>query len=160
MNQNADFRQKLTSERLKRVYYTWDTLRAGRLGPKRDEVAPAQLRGVLPSTFIMDVIDGGKDFRFRFAGDRIIQFMGRRFAGMLLSELGGSPFFDSMRAMYAGCVAAKAPIGSGVRQATYPGKEFLEVEAMVLPLSEDGSTVSHLFGALESWQLGTHASAS
>lgn len=158
MNDKADFRRKLTSERLKRVYDAWDTLRSGRLGPTRDELSPGQLRSVLPSTFVIDVVDGGRDFRFRFAGDRIIQFMGRRFAGMLLSELTGSPFFDNMRALYAGCVAARAPIASGVRQATYPGKEFLEIEAMVLPVSEDGVTVSHLFGALESWQLGTHAS--
>jgi hypothetical protein len=159
MDEKADFRKKLTSERLKRVFDAWEGLRAGRLGPKRDELSPAQLRGVLPSTFVIDVLDAGQDFRFRFAGDRIIQFMGQRFAGKLLSELSGSPFFDNMRAMYAGCVAARAPIASGVRQATYPGKEFLELEAMVLPVSDDGVTVSHLFGAFESWQLGTHASS-
>jgi len=28
---------------------------------------------------------------------------------------------------------------------------------MVLPLSEDGTNVTHLFGAFESWQLGTHS---
>lgn len=133
-------------------------MRAGRIGPKRDEISPAPLRGLLPFTFIIDVVDGGRDFRFRFAGERIIQFMGRRFAGMLLSELSGTSFFDGMRAMYSGCVAAKAPISSGVRRATYPGKDFLEIEAMVLPLSEDGAGVTHLFGAFDSWQLGTHSS--
>ena len=157
MEKTADFRQTLTSEKLKIVFDTWESLRVGRIGPRRDDISPAPLRGVLASTFIIDVVDGGRDFRFRFAGDRIIQFMGRRFAGMLLSELVGAPFFDSMRAMYAACVAAKAPLASGVRQASYPGKEFLEIEAMVLPLSEDGVGVTHLFGALESWQLGTHS---
>jgi len=29
---------------------------------------------------------------------------------------------------------------------------------MVLPLSEDGAGVTHLFGAFDSWQLGTHSS--
>jgi len=158
MEKTADFRQTLTSEKLKSVFDAWESRRAGRIGPKRDEISPAPLRSVLASTFIIDVVDGGRDFRFRFAGDRIIQFMGRRFAGMLLSELTGSPFFDSMHAMYSGCVAAKAPVGSGIRQASYPGKEFLEIEAMVLPLSEDGVDVTHLFGALDSWQLGTHSS--
>jgi hypothetical protein len=156
MEKKTDFRQTLTSEKLKNVFDTWESLRAGRIGPKREEITPAPLKGVLASTFIIDVVDGGQDFRFRFAGDRIIQFMGRRFAGMLLSELTGTAFFDNMRAMYAGCVAAKAPIASGVSQATYPGKDFLEIEAMVLPLSEDGANVTHLFGAFDSWQLGTH----
>lgn len=159
MGKNAEFRQKLTSEKLKGAYDVWDSLRSGRVGPKRDELSPALLRSVLASTFMIDVVDGGRDFRFRFAGDRVIQFMGRRFAGMLLSELPGSSFFDNMRAMYSGCVASKGPVTSGVRPVTYPGKEFLEAEAMVLPLSEDGSNITHLFGAFESWQLGTHASS-
>ncbi len=148
----------LTSERLRVVHEMWNELRGGRVGPKRDEITPARLRAVLPWTFTIDVVDGGQDFRFRFAGDRIIQFMGRRYAGALLSEHTGSRFFDQMRAMYAGCVAAKAPIASGVRQASLPGKEFLEIEALVLPLSEDGVSVTTLFGAFDSWQLGKNAS--
>jgi hypothetical protein len=61
--------------------------------------------------------------------------------------------------MFSACVAARAPVTSGVRQATYPGKDFLEVEAMVLPISDNGSDVTHLFGAFETWQLGTHSPA-
>ena len=156
MDKGAEFRQRLTSEKLKGAFDVWDSLRAGRIGPKRDELSPSLLRAVLALTFMIDVIDGGQDFRFRFAGDRVIQFMGRRFAGMLLSELAGTSFFDNMRVMYSGCVASRGPVTSGVRPVTYPGKEFLEAEAMVLPLSEDGETITHLFGAFESWQLGTH----
>ena len=157
MDKTAEFRHKLSSDKLKSAFDAWDALRSGRIGPKRDELTPVHLRGVLASTFMIDVVDGGQDFRFRFAGDRVIQFMGRRFAGMLLSELTGTSFFDNMRAMYSGCVASKGPVTSGVRQVTYPGKEFLEAEAMVLPLSDDGANVTHIFGAFESWQLGTHA---
>jgi hypothetical protein len=113
----------------------------------------------LPYTFTIDVIDGGKDFRFRFAGDRIIQFMGRRYAGSLLSEQASTPFFRGMRALYAGCVSVRGPVTSGIVQASYPGKEFLEVEALVLPLSEDGIAITTLFGAFDSWQFGTHKSA-
>jgi hypothetical protein len=158
MDETAGFAQKLTSDKLKAAYAVWAAARAGRIGPRRDEIVPANLRGVLPFTFTMDVVDAGKDFRFRFAGDRIIQFMGRRFAGSLLSEQTHSTFFDNMRTVFSACVAARAPITSGVRQATYPGKDFLEVEAMVLPLSENGVDVTHLFGAFESWRLGTHTS--
>jgi len=159
MDSDDRFRLALTSEKLRTTYDVWRELRGDRVGPKRDEIAPARLRAVLPWTFTIDVVDAGADFRFRFAGDRIIQFMGRRYAGSLLSEHGNSPFFDRMRAMYAGCVAAKAPIASGVRQASLPGKEFLEIEALVLPLSEDGVNITALFGAFDSWQLGSNKSA-
>jgi hypothetical protein len=158
MDADEIFARALTSEKLRTVHALWAGLRAGRIGPKRDEISPARLRAVLPFTFTIDVVDGGQDFRFRFAGDRIIQFMGRRFAGTLLSEQPSTPFFDAMRALYSRCVTSRGAVTSGVVQASYPGKEFLEVEALVLPLSEDGSTVATLFGALDSWQLGTHKS--
>jgi hypothetical protein len=159
MDSDDSFGLALTSEKLRATYDVWRELRGDRVGPKRDEITPARLRAALPWTFTIDVVDAGADFRFRFAGDRIIQFMGRRYAGSLLSELGSSTFFNQMRAMYAGCVAAKAPVASGVRQASLPGKEFLEIEALVLPLSEDGVNVTALFGAFDSWQLGTNKSA-
>jgi hypothetical protein len=114
------------------------------------------LRTVLPSTFTIDVIDGGQDFRLRFAGDRIIQFMGQRYAGTLLSEKRGNIFFDNMARLFGRCVAARQPVSSGPVQASLQGKEFLEIEAMVLPLSDDGATITGLFGAFDSWQLGTH----
>jgi hypothetical protein len=155
MDRQGHFADKLASDKLRMVHDAWNALRAGRIGPRRDEITPARLRSVLGYTFIVDVVDDGGDFRFRFAGDRIIQFMGRRFAGMLLSEAGEGIFFESMRQLFSDCTTALAPVTTGVRQANYPGKEFLEVEALVLPVSEDGVTVGALFGALDSWQLGT-----
>lgn len=142
------------SARLAAAYAVWCEASGARIAPRRDEITPAKLRNATASTFIIDVIDGGKDFRFRFAGDRIIQFMGRRLAGMLLSELRGTPFFEGMHGMYTRCAALRVPVSGGPMASTYPGKEFLEIEALVMPLSEDGHAVSALFGAFDSWPQG------
>lgn len=158
MESDDSFVRGLTSEKLRAAYDAWRELRAGRVGPRRDEITPARLRTVLPSTFMIDVIDAGQDFRFRFAGDRIIQFMGQRYAGTLLSEKRGIIFFDNMARLFKRCVSSRVPISSGPVQASLQGKEFLEIEAMVLPLSDDGTAISTLFGAFDSWQIGTHTS--
>src|ERR1700687_4288112 len=100
---------ELVSKRLAGVHRVWQELAAGRLPPAREDVTPARLRSALASTFMIDVIDGGADFRFRFAGERIIQFMGRRYAGSLLSEHRGRPFFDGMHAIYSLCVKQRRP---------------------------------------------------
>ncbi|MEI9996188.1 MAG: PAS domain-containing protein [Rhizomicrobium sp.] len=147
---------KPASERLAAAYGVWCDLAAGRVGPRREEITPARLRSAIAATFVVDVLDGGKDFRFRFAGDRIIQFMGRRLAGKLLSEQRGTPFFDGMHGMYTHCVAAREPILAGPMPVTYPGKEFLEIEVLAMPLSDDGQAITALFGAFDTWQLGTH----
>jgi hypothetical protein len=159
MTDTGDIRElTLTSEKLADVHRIWRELSAGRVGATRVDVTPARLRGTMPWTFLIDVIDGGRDFRFRFAGDRIIQFMGRRFAGALLSELLGTPFFDGMNAFFKGCVTAQVPMANGPRRTSYPGKEHLEMEVMVLPLSDDGIAVTGLLGTFDTWQLGTHTS--
>jgi len=98
---------------------------------------------------MIDAIDGGEDFRFRLAGDRIIQFMGRRYAGHLLSEFAGEPFFQHMREILKTCTDQKQPLVAGPGRSKLPGKEHTEIEALVLPLSEDGTNVTTLFGALE-----------
>ncbi len=146
----------LTSEKLVGVHKLWRELAAGGIGPAREAVTPARLRGTLPWTFVIDVV--GEDFRFRFAGDRIIQFMGRRLQGTLLSEHRGTPFFDGMHMFFRRSVQTKTPLANGPSAVTYPGKEHLEMEVMVLPLSNDGQAVTGLLGTFDTWQLGTHAS--
>jgi hypothetical protein len=139
----------LVSEKLVGALDAWKRVSAGRLAPKREEITPALLRSVLPSIWMIDVVDGGKDFRFRFAGDRVIQFMGRRYAGALLSEYIESPFFQRMHAILAECVRGKAPVAVGPLRSNLPGKDFLEMEVVVMPLSENGETVTCLFGAMD-----------
>jgi hypothetical protein len=146
---------QLVSEKLVGALDAWKRVAGGRLAPKREEITPALLRSVLPSIWMIDVIDGGKDFRFRFAGDRVIQFMGRRYAGELLSDHVDVPFFQRMRAILVECVTRKSPVAVGPLRSNLEGKDFLEMEVVVAPLSEDGMTVNCLFGAMDVRGVGT-----
>jgi hypothetical protein len=148
--------EELLSPRLAGIHSVWHELAAGRIGPARADVTPARLRGALPWSWVMDVVDDGSDFRFRFAGEQIVQFMGGRHAGSLVSDFKGRPFFDGMLATFSACVRAKRPIIIGPMQATLEGKDFLEIEVIALPLSDDGNTIANLLGGIDSWPLGTH----
>lgn len=139
----------LTSERLAGVYAAWIRVANARMAPRREEITPALLKTALPWIWMIDSVDGGKDYRFRIAGDRIVQFMGRRYAGLLLSEFEGEPFFERMRAILQECVRLKHPLVAGPMRSNLKGREYLEMEVVVLPLSEDGEQVTTLFGAME-----------
>jgi hypothetical protein len=155
MSESGDeFAAKLTGSRLRNIYEAWKSLGAGRVGPARDAITPAQLRGAMPWTFRVD--RAGEDFRFSFAGEQVIQFMGTRLSGRTLSEMTGTPFFDGMQRFFSRCVEVKAPLQAGPLRAIYPGKEHLEMEVIVLPLSDDGVGVTALLGAFETWRAGTH----
>jgi hypothetical protein len=131
------------------VHDAWKKLSAGRLAPKREEITPALIRTALPSIWMIDVIDDGADFRFRIAGDRVVQFLGRRYAGLLLSDFQGEPFFQRMRAILVESVKRRRPLAAGPMRSNLAGKEFLEMEVVVLPLSEDNQRVTAIFGAMD-----------
>jgi hypothetical protein len=139
----------LVSAHLVTVHEAWKQAAAGRFAPKREEITPAPMKSALPWIWMIDVVDGGSDFRFRIAGDRVIQFLGRRYAGHLLSEFHDQPFFQRMRAIMELCVSRKQPFAAGPVRSNLRGKEFLEMEVVVLPLSEDGRNVTGICGAMD-----------
>lgn len=140
---------QLISQLLRGVHASWQRVAAGRMAPKREEITPAVLRAALPSVWMMDVIDGGADFRFRFAGDKVIQFMGRRYAGILLSTLLEDVYFQRMRLLLLECIRNKGPVAFGPARTRMTGKDYLETEVVVMPISEDGETIGSLFGAMD-----------
>ena len=148
------FSSRITSEKLKGVHALWREVKFDRIGPKRGEITPARLRTFMPWTFIMEVVEA--DFRFSFAGDRVVQFMGRPHAGTLLSALLGTPFYDGVNRFLKGAAAARAPWHMGPIRTTLAGKEHLEMEVLALPLSENGERITALLGAFETWRAGTH----
>jgi len=162
MTQPEDnFARAVTSRTLLSIYDTWKILAAGRIGPRRAEVTPAQLRRTIAWTFTIEVVDGGRDFRFGFAGDKVMQFLEQRCAASTLAGMKASNFFAGAGNLFRHCVESKKPLLSGPKPASYPGKEHLEREVLLLPLSEDGVHVTGLLGAFETWRLGTnqHAAA-
>ena len=48
----------------------WNEIRSGRLAPKRFEIEPGRMGGILPDTFILERTEA-KTFSFRLAGTRI-----------------------------------------------------------------------------------------
>jgi len=141
--------EELTSTQLKRMHAVWSTLAAGRFAPTRKEIAPARFKEVLPTIFLLDVIDAGEDFRFSLGGDRLVRVLQERFdPGARLSATKGSNFYERCIRLFRLCVATRKGLAVGPAKAALPGREFMEVETLVLPLSDDGETVTGILGAI------------
>ena len=149
----------LKSEVLRTVFDVWRKTADGRIGPQRVELSPAKLRKATSHTFAVDLIDDGRDFRFGFTGEKVMQFLDRRCEAPTLTGLRGSHFFDAAEKLIRKCVADARPIVSSPRRTHYSGREYLEREVLLLPLSEDGVRVTSLLGAFDTWLLGTHSRA-
>lgn len=149
----------LKSDILRAVFDAWHKTANGRIGPQRAELSPAKLRKTTSHTFTVDLIDDGNDFRFGFAGEKVMQFLERRCEAPTLAGLRGARFFADAEKLIRRCVADAQPVISSPRRTHYSGREYLEREVLLLPLSEDGVRVTGLLGAMDTWLLGTHSRA-
>ncbi len=147
--------ESAVGEKSRALHALWRELKGDRMAPKREEITLGHVRALSPWIWTIDVVDDGADFRFRMAGDRIIQFLGKRFAGSLLSGVPESPFFERMKRTLTHCVENKQPAAVGPVRSDYEDTDHWEIEALALPLSEDGDKVTGFVGAMEIWPLGT-----
>ena len=134
-------RQKLRSEELRALVSYWDARRAGRPMPARSDINPIDLEQHLPRLILAEVLHEPLRFRLRIVGTELEDKLGRRMTGTTVTD--ETPMFFKP---YAACV-------TGVRAT----REFLSFdfgggepagtfERILLPLSEDGETVSGILG--------------
>lgn len=89
---------------IKELVAYWEKKRGMRLAPCRADVDPMDLRMHLPNTFIVDVLDGGADFRYRLIGTAVVAGLGRDSTGKRLSEL----YHDRPKVLAAGALQSGA----------------------------------------------------
>ncbi len=123
----------------------WQALRGERAMPARGDVDVIALRRWLGRLALLDVVDGGADFRFRVHGTLLSSRMGFDMTGRLLSEA-ASPLTASALAEYREVVRRRAPllfVRSSVLQR--PTGAF---DKLCLPLSADGRDVSAILAGI------------
>ncbi len=128
----------------------WDAKRAGRLAPRLADLEPLELAAHLPNTFIVDVLDGGADFRFRCIGKHLAESLGRDSTCQRFSDLYRDQpealarmisFFNFVRAQ-------RHPIYVRGRIYWLPSRDNRKFAAALAPLSDDGHTVSAIVAEL------------
>jgi hypothetical protein len=127
----------------------WLNKRGERRLPSRHDISPAELKSQLPFVLLIDVVEGGEDFRYRLTGTYLRQFFPADPVGRLMSQVlapFGTSSVQATLEAYRRVMRASAPVritGSGAWYAQNP-KFF---DAMLAPLSDDGETVNMIFGA-------------
>jgi hypothetical protein len=72
--------------RLLSLFQLWQSKRNGRLAPTRSDMRAEDLQPWLGNIILLDVIDGGKDFRYRLFGSVIAREAGFDMTGKMLSD--------------------------------------------------------------------------
>jgi hypothetical protein len=136
---------------LREVKTYWDTKRRSRLMPSRSDIRPSEFKKCLPQILLVDVLAGASDFRYRLVGSRLRPYFPREATGQFMSHA-LAPFGEvtvtATLGAYRSIVLERAPI-----RIKGPGTLFAQAskffEAILMPLSDDDSHVTMIFGAFE-----------
>jgi hypothetical protein len=133
------------------IHSYWQSKRHGRRMPSRADIVPAELTLHLPQILLADVLDGGRDFRYRLLGTSLTHYFPQRATG--------KTFTDALSAFGAATVAGTIAVYRSIvneRQAALikgPGEYYHQdaktFEAVLMPLSDDDFNVTMIFGAFE-----------
>jgi len=134
---------------LREIRDYWAAKSGGRAMPRRADIDPLELPPQhMPYLSIIEVLPDTDDFRFRLLGTGITERLGRDSTGRTVREVYAATdreTRDWMLETYQAVVTRKRPV---LKRGTLRmvQKDFVDFEALHLPLSEDGEHVSMLFG--------------
>jgi hypothetical protein len=127
----------------------WLTKRGVRAMPSRADISPAQIKEHLGWVMILEVLPGARDFRYRLIGTLVTQYFSADATGQTVMEAFAASGEVAAKAVNATFrkVARDGIVVRTAGQANWLSEGLEEFEAVYLPLSEDGETVTHILHA-------------
>jgi hypothetical protein len=130
--------------RLQGILRYWNEKRGNHAMPALWQVDPIEIPRLLPIILIADILPEAT--RVRLMGTDATNAYGREPRGRDVNELSlgdFSPFWLSAFALVRG--SGKPALAAGAYR---NGMELLAAESVLAPLSDDGTTITHIFGGL------------
>jgi hypothetical protein len=132
------------------LFAYWASLKAGASLPGRRNLNPGDIKRLLPTVSLIDVLAdahalGRPDFRIRLAGTGLYGVYGREITGKRLSDVYNTAAADYWRAELGQVVAERRP-AVGVHSLAWRGASHLSILWLRLPLASDGERVDMILG--------------
>jgi hypothetical protein len=124
----------------------WNELRAGRLAPRRFEIEPSRITGILSETFILERVQS-ESFRYRLAGTRICEIFGTEFRSRGFFDGWDAADSEALLPMLHTMCTQGAVLAIDF-EATSPGGKSIGFECIMMPLAHAGQTVTRVLGAM------------
>jgi len=133
---------------LARAYSDWQALRRGTLLPKRADFDPLQFRYVLGMLSLLQVYRDPLRFRYRIHGTETARWVGFDLTGKYIDE-GRDPDWAAKAHHHLGHVVLSGKPSLERHFEQYIDQRTLNIEALVLPMSVEGTTVDYLISILK-----------
>ena len=132
------------------LYDYWTHRRRDASAPRRADIAPQDIAGLLGHLFILQRFDAGHHV-FRLAGTGLCELYQREFRDQNFSSLWRPRDADLVRALLEAVVHDVEPASALARAATLDGRE-MEIELSFLPLRGPDGAVDRILGLFQPFE--------
>jgi hypothetical protein len=129
----------------KDLFKYWETLRGNRAAPERGEIEPAEIRGILGDTFILEISMQFRTVSFRLAGTRLCSAYGRELKGLGFLALWSEDDNYDVAKLVSRVYRDNQPVLIGYAAQNGSGR-FLEYEMLLLPLANAADGNARILG--------------
>ena len=125
----------------------WDGKRGGRAMPARRDLDPSEIVRLLPHIYMVDVHRDPLSFRYRLIGTAIVNFLGRDYTGRAVdaATYGEGESLNRLLQLFTTVVETRRPVAYKGNIWYVAGRGWREVEALLMPLSSDGTRIDIIF---------------
>jgi hypothetical protein len=142
---------EVTSPLVLGLFAYWDQIRAARLAPSWPEIDPGAIKSCLPFLLVSEVLGEPFDLRYRLAGTEIVASYGYDPTGTTLRGFKHPTADGAWLPLYVKVIEGKRPV-FGRYVAEIGRDEIFRVDAVTLPLSQDGRSINRMI-ELEDWRM-------
>ncbi|MDZ4370251.1 MAG: PAS domain-containing protein [Phenylobacterium sp.] len=126
------------------LFAYWSALRADGAAPSRRRLNPRDIKRLLPTVSLIDVLPG-EDYRMRLAGTGLYSVYGGEITGRRLGEVYNSAAAEYWREELGRVVRDRRP-GAGIHNLAWRGASHLSLIWLRLPLASTGAEVDMILG--------------
>lgn len=130
--------------RLKALVRYWDSKRGSQPMPSRRQLDPIEIPRLLSIVLIADITMTGATVRL--LGADTTAAYGKEIRGKRIDELDLGEFLPFWLEAFAVVIRSGNPASAG--GPFHKGRELRQAETVLLPLSDNGTSISHVFGGL------------
>lgn len=138
---------ELNDSKLSKALVYWKQKRGLRRMPQKADIEPGEIKGILASVQLTDVLENGTRFRYRLIGTAIVEAFGADVTGQYVGEVMSNSQDSFARQFYQTTCEQRCPVFARGKYLT-PTKNGLVVNRLLLPLSDDDEAVNVIMGVL------------
>ncbi|MEW6388852.1 MAG: PAS domain-containing protein [Pseudomonadota bacterium] len=146
MKMSAQLSASATAARAhQEMFAYWASLRRGAGLPGRVDLHPSNMKRLLPTVSLIDVMREPRDYRLRLAGTGLYGVYGREITGKSLTEVYNTAAAEYWRKELDKVVDERRP-GVGVHSLAWRGAPHMSILWLRLPLASNGKDVDMILG--------------